>query len=321
MNSLYPIILFCYDRPWHTEQVLKSLKTNELAKKSKLIVFADGPKLNCTQQQLDKIDAVREIVKRENWCAEVEYNFAVENIGCRESIIRGITAVLHESEAVIVLEDDIVVSPFFLNYMNKALAFYKNRKSVFSISAYNIPPSKIQIPNDYQYDVYASLRILGWGWGTWIDRWSQVNWDKTFIPDFIKKNAELVAFDRSGDDMSRMLKEEWDGSSDAWDIQFAFEHFRNHAISIVPCKSYTNNIGLDGSGTHCNASNLLYNDVSMAPKDAILLDVLYEDKRIINAFYNYYCSKKRPIWMKIINFIFRKVGLTPPFKIKRKIYA
>ena len=56
-------------------------------------------------------------------------------------------------------------------------------------------------------------------------------------------------------------------------------------------------------------------------KDIRFLDVIYEDSRIINAFYNYYCRKKRPLWQKAINYIYRKLGKNPPFVIKKKIYC
>lgn len=321
--KIYPIILFTYNRPWHTEQVLKALEQNELADKSHLIVFVDGPKGNIGAEQMDKINQVRELVKSKKWCGSVEYHIAEQNIGCRNSIIAGISQVLSEYDAAIILEDDIVTSPYFLKYMNTCLNYYKDFKSVFSISAYNLPSYRINIPISYNYDVYVSLRQQNWGWGTWKDIWENINWDKNFIKDFIKDETLVAAFNRGGDDLSRMLIEEFEGKSDAWDVQFSFHQFMHHGVSIIPCKSYTNNVGLDSSGTHTINQNtsLFVNDLSQALKNPRLLDVIYQDSRIINAFYNAYSSKKRPLWQKIINRLSRMLGGENIFVIKKKVYA
>lgn len=321
MNDLAPIILFVYNRPSHTEKVLSSLKLNDYADQSHLIVFIDGPKPNASKEQLQLIEDTRSVVKQENWCGTVEYHFAKYNIGCRNSIIQGISTVLSKNEAAIILEDDIVTSPYFLSFMNKALNYYKDRKSVFSISGHNLPENKINIPDDYPYDVFVSRRLLNWGWGTWSDRWFQADWDKSFIPEFISNHKMVEAFNRGGDDLSKMLQEEYEGKSDAWDIQFAYTHFINNAISIVPRHSYIKNIGLDGTGTHVTKGTVMDNDLSLSIKNPRLLDVLYEDKRIINAFYNAFCAKKRPLWQKGINYLCRKLGMKPPFVIKKKIYC
>lgn len=320
INNLAPIVLFCYNRPWHTEQTLDALMLNELSDKSTLYIFVDGPKLEASQIDKEQIKTVREIVKKKQWCKTVNISISESNISCRQSVINGITNVLANHNSVIVLEDDIVTSPYFLNYMNKALLYYENRKSVFSISANSPPPDKVLIPDNYKYDVYASPRIFNWGWGTWSDRWKQTEWDKSFIPDFAKKEYEVEAFHRGGADMLKMLIDEYDGKTDVWDAQYSYHHFANYALSIVPCVSYTRNIGLDGSGTHCGVVKDDKTDISMAKKNPVFLDVLYLDKRIINSISSYFYPRKRPIWKKIINRLSRAVGYKNIFVIKKKVF-
>lgn len=321
MNNLNVIILLAYNRPGHTEQVLQALKQNELADQSELIIFIDGPKENATPEQIQKNIEVQNVARKEQWCKKVEIRVSKENRGCRMGPIFGISEALKENEAVIVLEDDIVTSPHFLSYMNESLNYYKNFKSVFSISAFNFPASVLPFPDDYQYDVYVSQRQQNWGWGTWQDRWVQVNWDKSFIPEFLKNNYQVEAFNRGGEDLSKMLSEEFNGQSDAWDIQFSYAHFKHHAVSIIPCVSYTNNIGLDNSGTHTLNKKGLLNDLSMCVKESHFLDVLYEDKRIVNALYSMYYPKKRPLFQKIINRVSRILRGKNVFVIKKKVYC
>lgn len=318
---MYPIVLFVYNRPEHTRKVLEALKKNLLADQSDLYVFADGAKSDATNEQIAKINAVRKVVESDKWCKNVICNFSSENHGCRDSIINGISTVLKSFDGVIVLEDDIVTSPYFLTYMNKALDYYKDRKSVFSISGHSHSPSRFQVPADYAYDVFASPRLFNWGWGTWSDRWFQTDWSMSYFEDFSKRAYEKEAFARGGDDMFKMLLAEKNGLTSAWDIQFAFAHFRNHAVSIVPCVSYTHNIGLDGSGTHCGNEKVEGEYEINMKSDVKFLDNLYFDSRIINLQYNAFCSQKRRLWQKAVNFVARKIGKKPPFVIKKKIFA
>ncbi len=322
MNRIYPIIFFCYNRPEHTLKVLTALKKNELADQSELIIFVDGPKENASTEQINNILEVQKVVKSEKWCKSVKYHISEKNIGCRNSIIDGISKVISENEAAIILEDDIITSPYFLSFMNKCLNYYKNYKSVFSISGMTTPKNQFQIPSDYPYDVYVSLRQLNSGWGTWRDRWELIDWDLNFVDDFLKQKNILEAYSRGGDDLIKMLVEQIEGKSDAWDIQFTYNQFKYHAVSIVPCHSYIDNIGGDGTGTHHLQSDDQYRfDVDKAVNNPKLLDVLYEDKRIVNLFYNAFCSKKRPLWQKIINRISRMLGGENVFVIKKKVYC
>lgn len=322
MNNTYaPIILFAYNRPWHTEQVLNALKNNELADKSHLIIYVDGPKANANSEQIQKIEEVKQLVQNDMWCASVEYHFAEKNIGCRDSIIQGITQVLKRYEAAIILEDDIVTSPFFLKFMNRCIDFYRNFEAVFSISGTTLPENLITLPRDYKYDVYVSLRQLNSGWATWSNRWNQIDWNLNFVSDFINQKHIVESFSRGGDDLIPMLIDQVEGRSDAWDIQFTYNQFIQHAVSILPRFSYIVNIGGDGSGTHhfelnCNS----YFDLSKSIQDPNLLDVIYEDKRIINMFYNAYCFKRFSIWKRIINHISRQVTGKKIF-VKKNVYV
>mgnify|MGYP003295245344 FL=1 len=113
-----------------------------------------------------------------------------------------------------------------------------------------------------------------------------------------------------------------DGLIDSWAVRFCFAHFKYHAVAILPCKSYVTNIGFDGTGTHSGTVyNMYENDLSQSVADPRMLNVIYEDDRIINAFYSSYYPKSRPVWQRVINFVARKFGQKPPFMIKKKVYA
>jgi hypothetical protein len=319
--ELAPIVLFTYNRPRHTEQTLNALMQNKLASESTLYIYCDGPRKNANEADLEKIQNVRKIIKKENWCKTVNIIESVKNQGLATSIRTGVTDIVKKHGKVIVMEDDLLTSSAFLTYMNKALNYYETRKSVFSISAYCLPPNKFQIPDDYNYDVFVGLRNSSWGWATWSDRWQQVDWDVAVFNE-IKSNPEIKeAFNRRGDDVFEMLEMQQSGKLDIWSIQFTVAHFKNHAVSIIPTISYVDNIGFDGTGENCGVTEALKNTYLSENENIRFIDILYQDKRITNAFYSAYYRKKRPVLKKIANRLSRAFLKKNIFTIKRKIYC
>ena len=55
MKDLSPIILFVYNRPWHTQQTIEALQKNELASESDLIIYSDEAKTENEQENVDKV--------------------------------------------------------------------------------------------------------------------------------------------------------------------------------------------------------------------------------------------------------------------------
>ena len=317
MEHIIPLLLITFNRPEHTKQTIDALRVQ---KPPLVYVFQDGPRAN-NNNDVERCLAVRKVIEREiDWKCELHTYFSEHNRGCRDAIIHAISSVLREYESVIIVEDDIITSPAFYTYMCKALDYYRNRPTVWSISGHSHSPAKFQVPKDYDYDVFASPRLFNWGWGTWRDRWERTDWSLSYYDEFMKHPYERYAFSRMGDDMISMLRDEKEGRSSAWDIQFTFAHFANNAVSIVPCVSYTYNIGQDGSGTHCNdigktdTRPILNNEYN--PK---FIDILYLDSRIMNSLYSAFCHKQLPIWKRAINRCFRIFGGRNVF-LKKVIY-
>ncbi|MBQ4393864.1 MAG: glycosyltransferase [Paludibacteraceae bacterium] len=318
--ELAPIIVFAYNRPDHLERTLDALSRNELANESTLYIYCDGPKSGASTEQISQIEAVREVAKSVKGFKDIHIACADKNKGLANSVISGVTEVIEKWGKVIVVEDDLVTAPDFLYYMNAVLDHYEKFPAVFSVTGDRPPIDRMTIPEDYEYDVFVNLRSWSYGWGTWKDKWMGVDWDMPTFEEYIKRPRQIEAFSRCGDDVHRMLLMQRNHQIDSWAIRFSYAHFINHAVAIMPVHSYITHIGFDGSGTHCSSTNI-NNEMYVHSKDIRFLDVIYEDSRIINAFYNYYCRKKRPLWQKAINYIYRKLGKNPPFVIKKKIYC
>lgn len=320
--NLAPIIVFAYDRPEHLKRTVEALAKNVYAGESELYIFCDGPKVDASEERKLHIKQVREVAHAAKGFKDIHVVEAEANKGLANSIIGGVSDVIAKHGRVIVLEDDLLTSPYFLKYMNAALDKYENYPAVFSVSANRPPVNKMAIPEDYEYDVFVSLRSFSTGWATWKDKWEKIDWSLDYLDDFLKHPQQIKSFHHGGDDLTEMLCLQRDHKIDSWAIRYSFQHFYHHAIAILPCVPYVDNIGFDGTGIHSwNDETDFRNDVTLAPENPRMPDVIYEDERIINAFANFYSRAKRPLWQKIINTIYRKLGKPAPFVIKKKIYC
>lgn len=322
-----PVIVFNYNRPDHSRRTWDELAKNVYASETELFLYCDGPKDNASDKVRNRIAELHImakdyalIAKEKGLFKDVHVVLSDKNKGLANSIIGGATDVLEKFGRVIVLEDDLLTSPYFLKYMNEALEFYKNRPGVMSISANRPPVGKMHIPEDYLYDVFVSLRPFSTGWATWSDRWSRMDWSLDYLSSMLNDKQWVEAFNRGGDDLTEMLCMQRDGKIDSWAIRWAYSHFKEHGVGILPCVPYVDNIGFDGTGIHSgNDDRDFRNNVMNAPENPKFPEAIYEDKRIINAFANYYSRKSSPQWLKIYNRIIGILGKNKLFKTK--IYA
>ena len=166
-----PIIISVYDRLDHLKKCIKSLQQNELARYSDLFVISDAA---YKQEHVSQINEVRTYIKSISGFKRVYPVFREVNLGGHKSVLTAFHDVLQIYDSFISLEDDIVVSSDFLQYMNEALVFYKDEKRIFSICGFKAP---FLLPKGYGEDVYFYPCNSPWGIGTWKDRWESVNHD------------------------------------------------------------------------------------------------------------------------------------------------
>lgn len=294
MANLSPIVLFVYNRPEHTKRTAESLLKNTLAGDSRLFVFSDGAK---NEKDAQKVETVRDYIKAVKGFSKIEIVLRDKNFGLANSVISGVTEVLKQYDRVVVMEDDIISSPSFLNFMNKALAFYQDNKSIYSISGYPYP---IKIPNTYKKDVFISYRASSWGWGTWKDRWEKVDWE---VKDFEKfnsdKNAQQI-FEKGGQDLTPMLKAQMKGKIDSWAIRWSYAHFKNNAYCLYPIVPLCKNIGTDKSGTHSSSSPKLDVEIRDSDREFVMEQSPELNEEIVKEIQKLF---KLTLSRRIINFI------------------
>ena len=132
---MFHTVIFGFNRPAHMKRLLDSLLDNEEASSTPVTIYIDGPRNN---EDLSLIQQTIAIANSYNALFQnVKVIARTKNFGSASNIIEGVTEQFKHNEAIIVLEDDIVVSKKFLHYMNLALNKYKNTKNIFHISAYS----------------------------------------------------------------------------------------------------------------------------------------------------------------------------------------
>ena len=247
MNA--PVLLFAYKRPVELQATLRALQANHLASESDLYIFVDAPK---RPEDAPKVAQVHQILDAASGFRTIHRDYATTNIGCADSIIRGISLVLTNHPSAIMVEDDIVTAPNFLDFMNQCLRQYANNRRVYSASGYTMPFPR---PADYESDAYFIPRHSPWGWATWADRWQSVDWDMTDYPSFEKDRQQQKAFMQGGSDLLGMLRNQMEGRADAWDIRFCYNRFKENGLTVYPTVSKVENIGFGSDATHTDIYN------------------------------------------------------------------
>lgn len=257
--QLAPVILFVYNRPWHTLQTLRALKSNLLADQSLLYIYCEGSKIDATDEDLKVIEDVKTVVRKEEWCNEVIIVERTQNLGLAANVIDGITTVINKHDSIIVLEDDLITSPHFLTYCNEGLLLYKKSPNVYSINAYQFPL------NIKESDTFlCPLATSSWGWATWKNKWDAFQPSLDY-KDIIQKNKDLkLRFNFAGYDYASMLD-----NQNSWAIRWYYSVFLKNGVGLYPTRSLINNIGFDGSGVNC-VLDINYNNVLQNTKIRIL---------------------------------------------------
>ena len=242
--SLAPIALFVYNRPWHTRQTVEALLANAEADRSPLYVFSDVPK----NAALTRAGAgVRLYVRTITGFRSVTFIERESNYGLARSIIDGVTRLSDEYGRVIVLEDDLVASPYFLRYMNNALDFYEHEDRVISVAGYRYP-----IKHKPESSTFFLKGTNCWGWATWKRGWDLFEANGERLLAQLRERQLMTEFDINGAyGYTRMLKGQVQGENDSWAVRWHASSFLKNRLTLLPYKSLVKNIGLDGSGVHC----------------------------------------------------------------------
>lgn len=247
MQNFAPIALFVYNRPEHTRRTLNFLQKNRLAEESRLFIFSDG----AASGQEENVRAVRELAKTITGFKSVELIERPHNFGLANSVIDGVSRLCKEYGRAIVLEDDVLTSPYTIQYFNDALNKYQDQNEVMHVTAYMYPIPHQSLPETFFLRIASSQ-----AWATWDRAW------KNFEPDIDKI---IASFDdqmkhqfelEGGMNFWKHMMEFKQGRNNSWAIRWYASVFLNKGLSLNPALSLIENIGHDGSGVHSGVSTI-----------------------------------------------------------------
>ena len=281
-NRLAPIILFVFNRPYHVKRTIEALEKNELARESKLLIFSDGPR---SKFDIRDVSDVRKYIRAIEGFKEVIIEEKTRNLGLSQSVITGVTEMVNRYGKVIVLEDDMITSPFFLEFMNDALNFYENIEEVVSIQGYMYPVEK-RLPETF------FLRMADcWGWATWERGWDLFEPNGQCLLDELRRKKLECDFDfNSSYGYTQMLEDQIAGRNDSWAIRWYASVFLKERLGLYSGRSLIQNIGMDGTGRHSGVSNNLH--ISLAHNPVLISDIPLKENRFSRKqIENYFASR------------------------------
>ena len=296
MKDIIPVALFAFNRPWHLQQTLQSLLNNALIDKVHLTVYCDGPRC---ESDLPSVQEVCDFVENIQGVATLKVVEQTQNLGLADSIIAGVTEQCAQFGRVIVLEDDLVLSPYFLTYMNDALTYYQNEDKVISIHGYCYPVQKT-LPETF------FLRGADcWGWATWKRGWDLFEKDGKRLFNRLQERGLSKAFNMDNStNYMQMLQDQYLGKNNSWAVRWRASAFLNDKLTLYPGRSLVHNIGNDNSGTHCGVDRACDTEVALQP--VMIKNIpIAENSEARAAYVQFYQSFYRPLWQRIFSRISR----------------
>lgn len=254
-----PVAMFVYNRVDNTQKTIEHLLRNTLAKDTELFVFSDGGKDNESWKAVNEVRDYLRKVKTETGQTHALKSMTIierpENFYLERNITEGIAQVFENYDRIIVLEDDICTSPYYLQYMNDAFEIYKDEPKVMHVAGFTnldiYPTSKKCSPRPFYFTPHPS----GWGWGTWRDRWQE---------HFVHfKSREEALEGMSADDIDAIqygglfpCLKSLDKQPIPWDICWEIAIYKAGGLCLTPGHTLVRNIGLK-NGTHFKAFDIL----------------------------------------------------------------
>lgn len=245
-RELAPVALFAYRRPQHLRRAAESLAANREAPATDLYVFCDGAK---SRRDAEGVRAVRELARSLGGFRSVTLVERERNLGLAASLIAGVTQAVEARGRVIVVEDDLVLSPYFLSFMNDALERYAEEPRVAAVHGY-IFPVRRALP-----ETFFLKGADCWGWATWRRAWRGLNTDAADLLRQIRERGLEREFDLDGAyPYTAHLALQAAGKLDSWAIRWRASCYLAGMLTLYPGRALVRNEGFDASGVHCDVS-------------------------------------------------------------------
>lgn len=294
MQNLAPIALFVYNRPEHTRRTISYLQKNWLADESRLFIYSDGAK---TKADEAKVEEIRRYAQTVTGFKSVKVIERETNIGLANSIINGVTHLVNDYGKVIVFEDDLLSSPYTLQYFNEALDRYAANEEVMHIGAYMY---NLKIPGLSQSFFYRAA--TSWGWATWARAWKDFEPDvDKLMQQFGKEKIHRFSIENNMNFWKQMQQFKV-GKNNSWAIRWYASIFLKGGLTLNPSQSLIQNIGHDGTGVHSNNEDIYQVQLARQPV-TWFPSLLQEDAKAYEAIKLFLKNRKGSLWQRGVRFV------------------
>lgn len=240
-----PLAVFTYNRPRHARQLFQSLLNCARLEECAVYTFCDGAR-ECEHAAsvLASRQVVREFAARLNNARVIERE---KNMGVDHSIVEGVSELCTQYGRVIVLEDDLILHPAFLDFMLQSLDRYSEDERVAQIAGFTFPIEMPHTPDSFFLPLTNS-----WGWATWKRAWDLFCWDTGPALAELGANSHLCArFDLDGAyPYYEMLRSTERDKTDIWDIRWYWQTFSADKLTLYPRQSLVWQNGFSEDATH-----------------------------------------------------------------------
>ena len=293
MTDLAPIGIPVYNRINHTKMMITSLLNNKLASDTEVYFFCDNYK---SKKDQCLVDEVRSFIFSIQGFKKINIILRDKNFGLSKNTIDGVEHILKTNEKFIWLEDDIIVSKFFLDYMNEALHFYKNNKKIMSITGYAYPIKDLK----FKESIALSRLMQCWSWGTWKNKWNYFKKDKNIMSLFNKEMIHEFTFEGANPNFWKQIEWNINGKINTWAVFWYASIFLNDGLCVIPREAYAINVGHDGSGHHTQPNRYFDNILSNSKKFTFINDTK-ENEEYFYALKKYFISIQPSIYERLIS--------------------
>ena len=297
MKNYAPIVLFVYNRPEHTAKTLTRLSENPIAQESVLYIFSDGPKSSKDQ---NKVVDVRSVINQKWPFKEVNITHRPQNLGLAANVIDGVTEVIDQHEKAIILEDDVLLAPYALDYFNAALTKYQDNEKVMHIGAYMYNIDRSNLP-----ETFFTRLTMSQAWATWKQSWGYFEKDiDKLINQFDNRKVENFTF---GNTMNfwKQMKLQQKGLINSWAVRWYASVFLKEGLALQTTYSLLDNIGHDGTGVHSSISDMFNTEIQQT-KVLYFPDEITENPHAYKAMKTYFKHRKGSLFNRGWRFLINK---------------
>jgi len=162
------VLLIAYNRPDLVERRLKELAASELIPKN-VFLSVDGLKESSGNGHKNSYSSMLAAL---NLPFKVNENYRQVNLGCSKHIITAVTEVLKDFESVVIVEDDVSISPCFLNSLCEALSIAAKTNDIGTVGGFSNFHKQLHFPFFFRKNYWRKTKYFSaWGWGTTRDFW------------------------------------------------------------------------------------------------------------------------------------------------------